>query len=190
MEGFALILIGAAIFSHAWYLLGLYSEGRTVGVLMAALGAALLITLTFEPQLLGLQGTNGVQQLGELTMMKSLIVLWAAYALVVAAQGWWDLEERAIGFYAVVLVVGSAVAVAYFATQLWEHDALGGVSAVTVTASLTGVSSILTVVGATLFFYMALPSYGLRMLAGWFSLVGSIGIIAVGLAIITTLISY
>ena len=64
MEGFALILIGAAIFSHAWYLLGLYSDGRTVGVLMAALGAGLLITLTFEPQLLGLMGADAEQKLG------------------------------------------------------------------------------------------------------------------------------
>ena len=107
MEGFALILIGAAIFSHAWYLLGLYSDGRTVGVLMAALGAGLLITLTFEPQLLGMHGSDGAQQLGEITMMKTLIILWAAYAGAVAAQGWWDLEERAIGFYCLALAVGS-----------------------------------------------------------------------------------
>ena len=190
MEGFALILIGAAIFSHAWYLLGLYSDGRTVGVLMAALGAGLLITLTFEPQLLGMQGSDGAQQLGEITMMKTLIILWATFAGTVAAQGWWDLEERAIGFYGLALAVGSAVSVAYFATQLWEHDALSGVSAVSVTVSFTAVSSVLTIVGATLFFYMAIPFYGLRLVAGWFSLVGSIGIIGVGLAIITTVIAY
>ena len=190
MEGFALTLIGAAIFSHAWYLLGLYSDGRTVGILMAALAAALLITLTFEPQILGMQGPDGVQKLGEITMMKSLIILWAAYAGAVAAQGWWDLEERAIGFYAVALAVGSAVGLIYFATQLWEHDKLPGVDAATVTVSLTAVSGVLSVVGAMLFFYMAIPFYGLRVVAGWFSLIGSIGITAVGLAIITTLITY
>ena len=190
MEGFALTLIGAAIFSHAWYLLGLYSDGRTVGILMAALASALLITLTFEPQLLGLQGADGAQKLGEVTMMKTLIVLWAAYAGAVAAQGWWDLEERAIGFYAAALTVGSVVALIYFATQIAEHNDLPGVDAVDVTVSLTAVTGILSIVGATLFFYMAIPFYGLRIVAGWFSLVGSIGIIAVGLAIITTLISY
>ena len=190
MEGLALILIGAAIFSHAWYLLGLYSDGRTVGVLMAALGAGLLITLTFDPQLLGVQGSDGAQKLGEINMMKTLIILWAGYAGVVAAQGWSDLEERAIGFYALALAVGSAVAVAYFATQLWEHDALAGVSAVSVTVSLTAVSGILSVLGATLFFYMAVPYYGLRVVAGWFSLVGSIAIIGVGLTIVTTVVGY
>ncbi len=190
MEGFALTLIGAAIFSHAWYLLGLYSDGRTVGILMATLGAALLITLTLEPQLLGMQGADDVQKLGEVTMMKTLIVLWAAYAGAVAAQGWWDLDERAIGFYAVALAAGSAVAIIYFATQLWEHDALPGVDAVAVTVGFTAIAGALTVVGATLFFYMAVPFRQLDKVAGWFSLVGSIGITAVGLAIITTLIAY
>jgi hypothetical protein len=190
MEGFALLLIGAAIFSHAWYLLGMYSEGRTFGVLMAALGAGLLITLTFEPQVLGLMGADAEQKLGEVTMMKTLIILWAAFAGVVAAQGWWDLEERAIGFYAIALAVGSAVAVGYFSTQLWEHDALSGVSAVSVTVSLTAASAILSMLGAMLFFYMAIPFYGLRVVAGWFSLVGSIGVIGIGLGIITTLIQY
>ena len=189
MEGFALILMGAAIFSHAWHLLGLYSDGRTVGIIMATLGVGLLITLSFEPQLLGLQG-NGVQKLGEITMMKTLIVLWAAYAGAVAAQGWWDLEERAIGFYAAVLTAGSVVALIYFATNLSQHGDLPGVEAVAVTVSFTAVSGILSVLGAMLFFYMAIPFYGLRLVAGWFSLVGSIGIIAVGLAIITTLIVY
>jgi len=32
MEGVFFVLIGAALFSEAWYLLGLYSEGRTMGV--------------------------------------------------------------------------------------------------------------------------------------------------------------
>ena len=190
MEGFALTLIGAAIFSHAWYLLGLYSDGRTVGILMAALGSALLITLTFEPQLLGLQGADGAQKLGEVTMMKTLIILWAAYAGAVAAQGWWDLEERAIGFYALARAVGSVVALVYFAAKLSQHGDLPGVDAVAVTVSFAAVFGALSVLGTMLFFYMAIPFYGLRVVAGWFSLVGSIAIIAVGLAIITTVIAY
>jgi hypothetical protein len=61
---------------------------------------------------------------------------------------------------------------------------------VTVTVSFTAVSAILSMLGAMLFFYMAIPFYGLRVVAGWFSLIGSVGILAVGLAIITTLIKY
>ncbi len=190
MEGLALTLIGAAIFSHSWYLLGLYSDGRTVGILMAALGAGLLISLTLEPQLLGLQGADGAQKLGEITIMKTLIVLWAAYAGAVAAQGWSDLEERALGFYAAVLAVGSLVAVVYFVLQLYDHNDLPGVEAAVVTASFTAVSGVLAVIGTMLFFYMAIPFFGLRLVAGWFSLIGSIAVAAVGLAIMTNVIAY
>ena len=190
MEGLALTLIGAAIFSHSWYLMGLYSDGRTVGILMAALGAGLLITLTLEPQLLGLLGDDDAQKLGELTMMRTLIVLWAVYAAAVAAQGWSDLEERALGFYAAVLAVASLSAAVYFVLQLWEHNDLADVEAALVTASFTGVSGVLAVIGTTLFFYMAIPFFGLRLVAGWFSLVGSVAIAAVGLAIITNVIVY
>jgi len=190
MEGLALTLIGAAIFSHSWYLMGLYSDGRTVGVLMAALGAGMLITLTLEPQLLGLQGADDSQKLGEITMMKTLIVMWAVYAGVVAAQGWADLEERAVGFYASVLAAGSLIALIYFVSQLWEHNDLAGIEAMGVTASFTAVSGILTVIGTMLFFNMAIPFFGLRVVAGWFSLVGSIAIAAVGLAVMTNVIVY
>ena len=53
MEGLFFILIAGALFSHAWYLLGLYNDGRTMGIVMAALGAGALIALTFDPMLLG-----------------------------------------------------------------------------------------------------------------------------------------
>lgn len=190
MEGLALTLIGASLFSHSWHLLGLYSEGRTIGFIMAVLGGALLITLTMQPQLLGLQGTNSVTQLGEVTMMRTLIILWAIYAGAVAAHGWWDLEERAIGFYSVLLTAGSAVAIFFFATELWDHDSLPGVDAAAVTISMAGAATVLTALGAILFFYMAIPFNALRAVAGWFLLIGSVVIAAIGLAIITTVIAY
>ncbi|HJO81391.1 MAG: hypothetical protein QGG34_08275 [SAR202 cluster bacterium] len=190
MEGFALILIGAAIFSHSWYLLGMYSDARPVGVIMAALAAGILITLTMQPQVVGYMGSNGVQLVGEMTMMKMLIVMWAVYAGIVAAQGWWDLEERSIGLYAVPLAISSAMAIFFFATQLWEHDDIAGVSAGGVTATMTGATAILTVLAAVMFAYMAKPVSALKPVAGWFMLVGSIGVMVIGLAIISTVIAY
>ena len=92
MEGFAIILIGGAIFMHSWHLLGVCSDGRTIGALMAALAVGLLLALTFEPQLLGTQGSRPVLQLAEITVMKTLIVMWAIYAAAVAAQAFWGLE--------------------------------------------------------------------------------------------------
>ncbi len=52
MEGLALILIGGALFSQSWNFLGLYTDGRTVGAIMVALGLAALITLVLDPMVL------------------------------------------------------------------------------------------------------------------------------------------
>jgi hypothetical protein len=190
MEGFALILIGAAIFSHSWYLLGLYSDARPVGIVMAALAAGILITLTMQPQVVGYMGSNGVQLVGEMTMMKMLIVMWAVYAVIVAAQGWWDLEERSIGLYAAPLAVASAMGIFFFATQLSEHSDIAGVDADGVTATMTGATAILTVLAVVLFAYMAKPVYALKSVAGWFMLAGSVGVMVIGLAIISTVVAY
>ena len=46
MEGISFILIGAALFSHSWYVLGLYPDGRTMGAFTAASGLGALITLS------------------------------------------------------------------------------------------------------------------------------------------------
>ena len=55
MEGIFLVLIGAALFSQSWYVLGMYSEGRSMGIFVAGLGVLSLATLSaaaFVPLLL------------------------------------------------------------------------------------------------------------------------------------------
>ena len=183
MEGIALILIGTAIFSHSWYLLGLYSDGRTIGVIMAALGVSLLVSLfAFSPQILGEQSTYTVRQMGEVPVLKTIIVAWAIYAGVVAAQGIWDLEDRALGFYAVPLTAVSLVALFFF-LQVWID---GGDDLAMVSMVASG--ALLSIVGALLFFFMAIPFPGLRSVAGWAMLIESIAVGAVGLAMVTTTI--
>ena len=99
MEGVALVLIGAALFSQSWYLLGLYADGRTMGIYTGGLGLAVLITITMVPQvLLGEAFDSDANLLAETTVMKMLIIVWAAYAVGVGAHGMWEFDERAIGF--------------------------------------------------------------------------------------------
>ena len=184
MEGIALILIGTAIFSHSWYLLGLYSDGRTIGTVMAALGAGLVVSLfAFDPQILGEQSNYTARQVGEVPVLKTIMVAWAVYALVVAAQGIWDLEDRAIGFYAVPLTVVSLIALLFF-VQIWVDGGSDGVM-----VSLLVSSAMLSIIGALLFFFMAIPFPSLRSVAGWAMLIESIVIAAVGMAMVTTTIS-
>ena len=52
MEAIFFVLIGVALFSHSWYLLGLYPDGRTMGLFTGGLGLASLIAITFAPMVL------------------------------------------------------------------------------------------------------------------------------------------
>ena len=181
MEGIALVLIGAVMFSHAWHLLRLYPDGRTMGVFVGVLGLASLITITFDPVLLtGLKGSNMVV---ENNIFKLLVILWAGYAIGVAAQGIWELDERAIGFYSFVVSAASIVALIYYAANLFPP--YGNQVMVTMVAS----TFFLAVPSAAVFFYYAVPVFaGLQLVAGWFLMVGGVGVLSTGLVIASSLV--
>ena len=186
MEGAFFVLIGAALFSHSWYLLELYPDGRTMGTFIGGLGLAALITITMSPMLFGVgigidKDITTESVLAETTVMKTLIIMWSGYAIGVGAQGLWDFDERAIGFYGAVLTAVSAVALFFF---IGLFDAYGN----DVWISMAAASLALTVMAGMLFFYLAVPFNVLRPVAAWFILVGSVAVTGIGLAIISTLI--
>lgn len=186
MEGIGFILIGAALFSHSWYLMELYSEGRAVGVLMAAIGVGLLFTLTFDPQILGTVGAD-LDKTSDINVMKSLIVMWAVYSFAVAAQGYFDTEEhnvRPIGFFGAVLAIASALTLFYFGTVMGENGRIGDTAVIVFTLA----SLLLTLVAALLFFYLAIPFRALKPVVGWFMLIGGIIVMSVGLVVTTTIV--
>ena len=118
MEGVFFTLIGAALFSQSWYVLGLYAEGRTMGVFVGGLGLISLGAITFTPMLLTGEGVSTANNLAEISIIKLLIIVWALYAVGVAAQGLWDFDERAIGFYSAFLAAASLVPFIYFVGEL------------------------------------------------------------------------
>ena len=188
MEGVALVLIGAIMFNHSWYLLRLYPDGRTMGIFVGTLGLGALATLTFDPILLTGVGDDGsalrgANALAEITMLKLVIIVWAGYAVGVAAQAIWEFDERAIGFYSVVVAASSLVALIYYATTLltpYGDD---------VQLSMIAAMFFLSVPPAMVFSYYAIPAFSaLQQVAGWFLLVGSIGVTTTGLVIVSTLI--
>ena len=184
MEGIFLVLIGAALFSQSWYVLGMYSEGRSMGILVAGLGVLSLATLSavsFAPLLLTGEG-KGANMLAETTVMKTMIVAWALYAVAVGAHGLWDFEERAIGFYSAFLTVASLVPFIYFAVELQSR--YGDETWL----ALSGASLVLTVLAGMMFFYLAFSFNVLRLVAGWFLLIGGGAVAAIGLAIVSNVI--
>jgi hypothetical protein len=191
MEGVVLVLIGAALFSQSWYVLGFYSEGRTMGVFVGGLGLLSLATIMFgptlEPTLLTEVGkkVGGAAKvisdsdvLAEVTVMKSVIIVWALYAIGVGAHGLWDFDERAIGFYSAVVAAVTAVAFLYFAIELETRYTSE------VWLSLSGATFVLTVIAGIMFFYLAFALNVLRLVAGWFTLLGGGVVAAIGLAIV------
>ena len=85
MEGIFFVLIGGALFSYSWYVMGLYPDGRTMGLFTGGLGLASLIALMLTPMVL-IGGDPDSNILVEHTLMKMLIVVWAGFAVGVAAR--------------------------------------------------------------------------------------------------------
>ena len=163
-----------------------------MGAFVAALGLASLLTLVLEPMVLIGDNLALMDRLGgdirdanplaELTVMKMLIITWAAYAVGVGATGIWDYEERAIGVYSAFLAVGTVVAFLFFAITLappYGEAVWLALSAATLT---------LSVLAVLVFFYLTVPFNVLRLVAGWFLLLGSLVVALIGWAIITTII--
>lgn len=181
MEGIALILIGTAIFTHSWHQLGLYADGRAVGALMAGLAGALILSLfVFEPQFMGEIGKSAPVKADETVALKSLIIGWGVYMVVVGAQCFWDLEERAIGFFGILLFFISMVVLIFY-LQLWIGNQGEALTLVPMFIS----TALMTIVGGLLFFFMAIPFPGLRSVSGWVSLLFSIVIVAIGMMMVT-----
>ena len=181
MEAVFLTLIGAALFSQSWYVLGMYSEGRTMGVFVGGLGLLSLGTITLAPMLITGEGP-GAELLPEITIMKTLIFLWALYAIGVAAQGIWDLDERAIGFYSVILSIATLLSFMYFSVELESTYSIPA------WLSISGSSLLLTIISGLTFFYLAFNFKILRLVTGWFLLLGGGVISIIGLCILTTVI--
>ena len=187
MEGIFFILIGAALFTQSWFVLGMYSEGRTMGIFLGGLGLLSLTTVTavaFAPVLLtGTGGGVGADMLAETTVMKSMIVLWALYAVGVGAHGLWDFEDRAIGFYSAFLAIATLIPFIYFAGELEPRYT------VETWLALSGATLILTLLAGIMFFYLAFAFNVLRLVAGWSLMLGGGSVAAIGLAIVSTVVT-
>ena len=197
MEALGLILIASALFCHSWYILGLYPDGRAVGIYVGAFGLAALISITLAPMLLiggdsvavanaggdfGNKAYSIASGLAQTTVMKTLIIIWSVYAIGVAAQAILEYDERAVGFSGAIAAAVSLIALFFFAGTLL------GPYGEDVVLTLATASLLLSFIGGTMFAYLGVPFSGLRPVAGWFNLVGSIGVFIMGVVIGTTII--
>lgn len=182
MEGIFFALIGAALVCQSWHVLGLYAEGRMMGIFTGGLGLFGLLSLWLAPTVLSGDPTN-TEALRELTVLKMLIVIWAIYAVGVAANGLWDFEERAIGFYAIFLAIATGVSFFYFAGELETKYSVGA------WLSMSAATLSLTAVATVTLFYQAFGFHVLRLVSGWSLLIGGTVVSLIGLGVVGALVT-
>ena len=192
MEGIFFILIGAALFTQSWYILGLYSEGRTMGVLVGGLGLLALGTFmlggAMDATLLVVGDDVAIDKipaaaakaLQATTVLKALMMVWVAYTFGVAAHGLWEFEDRAIGFYSGLVAVVSLIAFLFFAIELRT------VYSDAVWLTMAAAPAVLMLLATISFFYLAWQWMVLRLVTGWFMLLGSGAVVGIGLVMIGT----
>ena len=191
MEGLFLVLVGAALVVQSWQHLGLYSDGRTMGVVVGGLGVLILGTFmlgsSVEPILLTSTGKEVGGAAKEIAasdvavstaLLTTLAAVWAIYAIGVGATGLWDLDDRALGFHSAVVAVVSLFALLFSAGQL---DARYGEN---VMLALSAATLVLTVLATMVFFYLAFGFNVLKLVSGWFLLIGGGVVGLIGLLIV------
>ena len=186
MEAVFLVLVGAVLFSQAWHMLGLYSDGRSVGVIIGGLSLLSLGAVLLEPLLLtgtGDKTISAANHLSELTVTKTLIIVWAVYGIAVAAQALWDQDERAVGFFSAVVAAVTVFSFFYYA------GTLGPRYGDPTWLSFSAATLLLSVVSAMVFFALGFTFRGLRPVAAWFLLLGGGTVTFIGLAVGTRVIA-
>lgn len=182
MEAVFLVLIGAMLFSQAWHMMGMYSDGRTAGIIIGGLSLISLAAITLDPMLLTGSGDKAITpatNLAELTVTKLLVGVWAVYGIAVAAQMIWDYEERAIAFYSAMAMAVTAASFFYYAVNLGPR--YGDPTLLSLSAS----TLLLAVIAGIVFFALGFTFRVMRPVAAWFLLLGGATVTVIGLAIIT-----
>ena len=176
MEPLFLLLVAVLLFTQSWYLLGLYADPRTVGVVAAALALGLLAVAIgqVDPVVIGATAVPLT------AAMQGVAVLWAVYAVGLAGHALWGFEDRALGLHSLVLWVATLALGAL--PWLFGEDEISTIAALLVTVA----SIILAVLVALLFFHITFRIHRMKAVTGWSLVVGSTMVGLLGIAIYFT----
>ncbi len=185
MDLIFLIVLPAALWVQSWYLLGFYTNPRTVGLVAAAVAIILFGVVLFPVNTIVGTPDKAEFFVSMPTALPAFVLAWAVYAAMVAGVYLWGLESRTLGFYSLLLWVISAIFAAYF---LLGGELLNTGIAEPVSWLLGIVGIMLAILSALLFFYLALIPAGqgeptssiMRTLTGYFYLVFSVAIMVLG----------
>ena len=173
MEMAFLFVLPAALWAHAWQMLGRYGSPRSLGVVGAGVGVILLALVALWRDSAIIIGSDNA--------LSGLVLAWAVYCALLAAVSMRGYDQRTLGYYGLFLTLVSVVFVLYYFlgdAVLSSQDAsptgfLG--QGLGVISYLMGAFSIvLAILGGLLFLHLAIPIRGLRLVAGWSFLIGAV----------------
>ncbi|MCE2405287.1 MAG: hypothetical protein J4F43_09050 [Dehalococcoidia bacterium] len=181
MDLIFLLAISGALWVQSWYLLGFYPNPRTLGVMAAGVAIVLLAVVIFPVAPIVQTPAPGVNEffVDVPTALSAFILMWVVYEAMVAGVYLWGLDTRSLGFYSLILWIGSGV----FAVYMFLGGEVLGSGVVEPVSWLLGTAGILLgIQSALLFFYLALqpagagepPASTMRTVTGWFYLVFSV----------------
>lgn len=173
MEMAFLFVLPAALWAHAWQMLGRYDSPRSMGVVGAAVAIILLALVALWRDSAVIVGSDNA--------LAGFVLAWAIYCALLAGVSMRGYDQRTLGYYGLFLAIVSIVFVLYYFlgdAVLSSQDSsptgfLG--QGLGVISYLMGIFAIiLAILGGLLFLYLAIPIRAMRLVAAWSFLLGAI----------------
>ena len=184
MEMAFLFILPAALWAHAWQMLGRYGSPRSLGVVGAGVGIILLALVALWRDAAIIVGSDNA--------LSALVLTWAIYGGLLAAVAMRGYDQRTLGYYGLFLALVSVVFVLYYflgdavlSTQDASPTGFLGQGLGVMSYIMGAYAAILAVLGGLLFLHLAIPMRALRLVAGWSFLLGAL--VSLGLAALVLL---
>ena len=191
MESTVLVLIGAVLFCQSWHVLDTGADRRSLGAIVGLLGLMALAVVVFDgaflPSLLTTDGAGDalihpLAVTAANNLMNAVIVVWGIYAVAVAVNMLFDVDDRAVGLYTAVVTGVTLVTFIYYIIEL--RDRYGEAVWIGLWLSML----VLALLGCLVFVYQALRFRILQTVVGWSMLVGGSGVALIGALIASEVI--
>ena len=173
MEMAFLFILPAALWAHAWQMLGRYGSPRSLGVVGAGVGIILLALVALWRDAAIIVGSDNA--------LSALVLTWAIYGGLLAAIAMRGYDQRTLGYYGLFLALVSVVFVLYYflgdavlSTQDASPTGFLGQGLGVISYIMGAYAAILAVLGGLLFLHLAIPIRALRLVAGWSFLLGAL----------------
>ena len=177
MEMAFLFILPAALWAHAWQMLGRYGSPRSLGVVGAGVGIILLALVALWRDAAIIVGSDNA--------LSALVLTWAIYGGLLAAIAMRGYDQRTLGYYGLFLALVSVVFVLFYflgdavlSTQDASPTGFLGQGLGVISYIMGAYAAILAVLGGLLFLHLAIPIRALRLVAGWSFLLGAVASLA------------